>query len=588
MKDGYDLVVVGAGAAGMSAALTADELGLSVLLIEKTPYIGGSTAYSGGATWIPNNPHQIAAGAAEPEGEALRYLEAEIGNYGNPSLWQAFLKAGPEMVRFMEAKTRLKFSVRAVAPDYHPEQPGAALGYRVLDPLDFDARVLGDKLSLIRPPIPEFTVFGGMMVGRADIPALFNMFRRPAAMGHSLRILARHLRDRLFHGRATRLVLGAAMAGRLAASVFERGIDESCETELTGLILGDGKVGGVRVRVGGAERQITARRGVVLAGGGAPRANALDAQLHPHGDHWSMSPAGSTGDSIALTKPLGVAPNLAQAEPLFYAPVSLLPGSDGAVRPFPHLFLDRAKPGIWAVDETGQRFVNEAASYHDFVQAMLGRGQPGAPESGEVRAPQGAIWLVTDHRAIRRYGLGAVRPFPAPIGRHLRSGYLRSGRDARDLAEKTGIDPAGLEKTIASTKRYAAKGHDPDFGKGSTEYNRYLGDPENAPNPCLGPLETPPFYAIRLYPGDIGASIGLPIDEYARVLDENGAPVPGLFACGNDAASIMGGMYPAAGITLGPALTFGFIAAHSAAGAVRNDRTFAEAGTLRLVLKRLS
>jgi succinate dehydrogenase/fumarate reductase flavoprotein subunit len=558
MHNHYDLVVVGSGAAGMSAALTAHDLGLSVLIVEKTPWIGGSTAYSGGATWMPNNAHQVAAGAAETEGEAMTYLQAEVGNHGQPDLWEAFLEAGPKAIEFLEAKTHLKFSMRPVAPDYHPDQPGGTLGYRVLDPLDFDARVMGDKLALIRPPIPEFTVFGGMMVGRKDIPHMFTMLRSPASALHAAGILARHARDRLIHGRATRLVLGSAMAGRLAHSVFQAGIELVTEAAAEDLCVEDGRVTGLTLRTKEGTHHVAARCGVVLAAGGAARARMLEDTLHPHGDHWSMSPEGSTGDSLVLTASLGVEPAQGNIAPLFYAPVSLLPQPDGSVRPFPHLFLDRAKPGVYAVDGTGQRFVNEASSYHDFVRAMLGHGTG--------RVPEGAIWLLADHTTLRRYGLGAVRPFPAPVGAHVRSGYLKRAKTLAGLARAIGISADALTATAARVTGFAATGVDEDQGKGGNAYNRYLGDASVVPNPCLGPLAQGPFYAIQLHPGDIGASVGLPIDPQARVVTPEGRPVPGLFACGNDANSIMGGTYPGAGITLGPALTFGYIAAHSAAG----------------------
>lgn len=564
MTERFDLVVVGSGAAGMAAALTARHLGLKVLIVEKSRWIGGSTAWSGGAVWMPNNHHQLAAGAQEPREQALDYLRAEVGNHGRPEMWSTFLDHGPQAIRFLEDRTELRFSMRPVAPDYHPDQPGAALGHRVLDPLDFDGRTLGPDLARLRPPIPEFTVFGGMMVGRADIPQMYRMTRDPRAALHAAGILARHLRDRLIHGRASRLVLGSAMAGRLLASCRAAGIEIRTETAAQRLMTEGGRVTGLEVRGPAGSYAIHAARGVVLAGGGAARAAVLEPRLHPHAaqsGHWSMSPEGSTGDSLALTAPLGVEPVSGNAEPLFYAPVSLLPQPGGAPpRPFPHLFLDRAKPGVYAVDATGRRFVNEAASYHDFVRAMLGRG-PG-------RAPQGAVWLIADHATIRRYGMGAVRPFPAPVWGHLRSGYLKRGQTLAELARAIEVPAQALTETAAAATRHAAAGHDPDHGKGSTAYHRYLGDPENRPNPCLGPLSRPPFYAIRLYPGDIGAAVGLPIDPQARVLDRSGAAVPGLFACGNDANSIMGGTYPGAGITLGPALTFGYIAAHSAAGAI--------------------
>ncbi len=556
-----DLVVIGSGAAGMSAAITAHDLGLSVVVLEKTDRFGGSTALSGGATWIPNNPHQVAAGKAEPPDQALDYLRAEVGNHGRPDLWRAFLTAGPAMVRHMEARTRLRFSMRSLAPDYHPDLPGAALGARVLDPLDFDGRDLGPWLAHLRPPLPEFTLFGGMMVGRGDLPHLFSMTRSARSALHVARIAARHCWDRLRHGRATRLVMGAAMAGRLAASLRDRGIPLRLNTPARALIVEGGRVAGVVAEGPEGALRIATRRGVVLAGGGVSHAPALDATLRPHrGDcgHWSLSPPGNAGDGAAMAAAIGARIGAGNLEPLFYTPVSLVPQPDGSSRPFPHLFLDRAKPGVIAVDGRAKRFVNEAASYHDFVRAMLGRGRRAPP------APP--VWLLTDHRALRRYGLGAVGPFPASPRHYLRSGYLKRGRTVADLAAVTGLPPDALAATLARFNAHAARGEDPDFGKGSSAYDRYLGDGANRPNPCLAPLATPPFYAIRLYPGDIGAAIGIEIDASARVVGADGAPIPGLYACGSEANSIMGGTYPGAGITLGPGLTFGFIAAHQAAG----------------------
>lgn len=561
MNETFDLVVVGSGAAGLSCALTARHLGLSVVVLEKTPWIGGSTAYSGGAVWIPNNPQQVAAGAAEPPEQALDYLRHEVGNHGSVEHWRAFLDAGPKMLRFMEENTDLHFSMRAKAPDYHPDAPGAAEGYRVLDPIDFDGRRLGPDLARLREPIAEFTVLGGMPVGRADIPHMYAMTRSARSAAHVAGILARHLGDLVRHGRSTRLVLGRAMAGRLAASALAKGIDIRTEWPVAELVMEAGAVTGVVAHRGGQARTVLAAKGVVLAGGGAPQSAELDAVLRPHKPregHWSMSPAENEGDGVRMAMAVGARLGDGNAEPLFYAPVSLLPQKDGSTRPFPHLFLDRAKPGVIAVDGTGRRFVNEANSYHDFVRAMLGHG------TGQAAQPP--FWLLTDHRALRRYGLGAVPPFPGRIRPYLASGYLKRARTIAALAAAIGVEGAALEATVSGFNVAASQGADPDFGKGSTSYNRYLGDPDNRPNPCLAPLEKGPFYAIRLHPGDIGAATGVVTDPRARVLDAHGAPVSGLFACGNDANSIMGGAYPGAGITLGPALTFGYVAAHTAAG----------------------
>jgi succinate dehydrogenase/fumarate reductase flavoprotein subunit len=230
----------------------------------------------------------------------------------------------------------------------------------------------------------------------------------------------------------------------------------------------------------------------------------------------------------------------------FWAPVSLIPEPGGGSRPFPHLFLDRAKPGVIAVSPQGKRFVNEAVSYYDFVCGMND-------------AELSEAWLICDHRALRRYGLGPVRPAPAPYRQHLRSGYLKKADSPAELAAVIGVPENALTNTITRFNADATKGEDSEFGKGSTAYQTYLGDAENKPNPCLHPLDKAPYYAIRLHPGDIGTSMGLAVDSQARVLREDRSVVEGLYACGNDMNSIMAGTYPGAGITLGPALTFGYI-----------------------------
>lgn len=300
---------------------------------------------------------------------------------------------------------------------------------------------------------------------------------------------------------------------------------------------------------------IVANHGVVLGNGGFPQDTARRAEHMPHvragARHFSMSPPASAGDAISLALEAGAHLVESNSNAAFWTPVSLLPGKDGP-RPFPHLFLDRAKPGVIAVGRDGRRFTNEAASYHDFVQGMLGAGHHSA-------------WLICDHRALRRYGLGAVRPFPAPFGHHLRSGYLKTGDTVEELAKAIDVPAMALRETIERFGHAAREGHDRDFGKGSTAYQTYLGDGENKPNPCLAPLSKAPLYAIEIFPGDIGTSIGLETDANGRVLNDGGTPIGGLYACGNDMNSIMAGAYPGAGITLGPALTFGFIVGRHAA-----------------------
>jgi succinate dehydrogenase/fumarate reductase flavoprotein subunit len=381
------------------------------------------------------------------------------------------------------------------------------------------------------------------------------MTRSTRSAIHAAGLLLRHLRDRMTHPRGTRLVLGQAVAGRLGESVFKLGIPLFLETSLIGISKDNGKVSGVRVDHKGVPLDIVANHGVVLATGGFPQDTARRAEHMPHvragARHFSMSPPASAGDAISLALEAGAHLVESNSNAAFWTPVSLLPGKDGP-RPFPHLFLDRAKPGVIAVGRDGRRFTNEAASYHDFVQGMLGAGHHSA-------------WLICDHRALRRYGLGAVRPFPAPFGHHLRSGYLKTGDTVEELAKAIDVPAMALRETIERFGHAAREGHDRDFGKGSTAYQTYLGDGENKPNPCLAPISKAPLYAIEIFPGDIGTSIGLETDANGRVLNDGGTPIGGLYTCGNDMNSIMAGAYPGAGITLGPALTFGFIVGRHAA-----------------------
>jgi succinate dehydrogenase/fumarate reductase flavoprotein subunit len=303
----------------------------------------------------------------------------------------------------------------------------------------------------------------------------------------------------------------------------------------------------------------------MLAAGGFPQDAIRRKELMPHSpsghEHVSPAPPGNTGDGLRLGEAVGATVDTTLPNAAAWVPISRPRRSDGTLGTFPH-FVDRSKPGIIAVTRSGRRFVNEANSYHDFCQAMVKRCQEeGGPDA------ENAAWFIADHRTFRKYGLGYAKPSPVPYKNLIRDGYLLRGETLADLARQFGADPAELERTVASFNEHARRGEDPEFGKGSTSYNRSLGDPENKPNPCLAPIEKGPYYAVRLYVGDLGTFAGLRTNEYAQVLDEERRPIEGLYSAGNDAASIMGGNYPGGGITLGPAITFGYIAARHMAGA---------------------
>lgn len=554
-----DVLVVGSGAGGLSAALTARLHGLDVVVAEKEPLIGGTTARSGGWLWIPLSPLAVAAGVDDTREAARAYLQHEAGNAFDPERVDAFLEAGPAMVEFLTARTAVRFELGPAFSDYHPDAPGGRAGGRSIVAAPFDARELGPDLARLRAPLREIT-FVGMMIGSGrDLTHFFNVTRSLGSCAFVARRLARHAAELARYGRAMRLTNGNALVARLLRSAGDLGVPIWTSAPVQDLVVEDGAVTGALVAAPDGPVRVEARRGVVLAAGGFPQDRARRAALYPHRPdgtgHWSPAAPGNTGDGLRLGERAGGRLMEGLSNPAAWVPVSLVPRRDGSLHPFPH-FVDRAKPGVIAVARDGRRFANEANSYHDFVQAML-RACEGRPEK--------EAWLVADHRTIRRYGLGHVKPFPVPLAAALRSGYLLRGRTLRDLAGRAGI-AADLESTVAAYNEAARRGEDPAFGRGSTAYNRYLGDPLRTPNPCVAPIEHGPFYAVRVVPGDLGTFAGLVTDAHARVLDAQRRPIAGLYAAGNDMASIMGGSYPGGGITLGPAMTFGYIAGLHLAG----------------------
>src|SRR3954463_14869961 len=554
--DGFecDVLVVGSGAAGMSAGITAGERGVKVVIAEKEATFGGTTARSGGWLWIPGTSLARGWGIVETPEQARTYLRHEAGNAFDAERVDAFLRAGPEAVDFFTSQTRLQFDMPLVFPDYHAEAPGGAQGGRSMVTRPFDARELGASIKNLGEPLPELTVFGMMLGSGKEIVHFMRATKSLTSAIYVAKRLSRHLLDVMRHGRGMTLTNGNALAGRLAKSAFDLNIPLWLSSPVRELIVDDGRVCGATVERDGTRVRVTAKRGVVLACGGFPHDVERRKAMFPHAptgaEHFSPGPTGNTGDGLRLAEAVGgrvedTLPNAAA-----WVPVSVTTRKDGSRGVMPH-FIDRAKPGIIAVTRSGARFANEGNSYHDFVQAMMKAAKPGE----EITA-----FLLCDHRALRKYGLGCVPPFPMPLRHHLATGYLKRGATLAELADQTGIDRQGLEATIAEFNAPAAEGRDPAFGKGSRAYNRYQGDALHGPNPCVAPIKDGPFYAIKLVIGDLGTYAGIRTDEHARALDEHGQPIAGLYAAGNDMASIMGGNYPGAGITLGPALTFGYIA----------------------------
>jgi succinate dehydrogenase/fumarate reductase flavoprotein subunit len=555
-----DVLVAGSGCSGMSAAITAKHSGLDVLIVEKELRFGGTTARSGGWLWIPGTSLARAWGINEGPDEARTYLRHEAGNSYDAARVDAFLAAGPEAIDFFTSKTAVRFDMPLTFPDYDAEAPGGKQGGRSMVARPFDGRELGEHIKDIGAPLPELTVFGIMLGSGKDIIHFMRATKSLTSAVYVAKRLSKHFMNVLRYGRGMTLTNGNALAGRLAKSAFDLKIPLWLSSPVRELIIENGAVRGAIVERNGKRVRIFARRGVVLACGGFPHDIERRKAMFPHAptgrEHYSPGPTGNTGDGLRLAESVGGRVEDSLPNAAAWVPVSVTHRKDGSKGVMPH-FIDRAKPGVIAVMRDGARFANEGNSYHAFVQQMMKAAKPGE----EI-----AAWLVCDHRALRQYGLGAVPPFPMPIGQYLNSGYLIKGNTLEELAGKAGIDAGGFVTTVAQFNNTAAEGRDPAYGKGSRAYNRYQGDANHGPNPCVAPIEQGPFYAIKMVIGDLGTYAGIRTDAQARALDAGGQVINGLYAAGNDMASIMGGNYPGAGITLGPALTFGYIAGRHLAG----------------------
>jgi FAD binding domain len=560
LAQNYDLVVVGSGAAGMAAALFASIEGRKVLLIERTQYLGGTSALSAATTWIPGSDHSALVNTDDSVETALTFLDVIVANHASRAMRQAFLEAGPEAIRVLEKHSEVRFRPYATHPDYEQQYEGATLRGRALEPVPFDGRVLGSALDLIRPPIPEFTLFGGMMVDRTDIGHLLKLKSAWTSFRHAAKILSRYGADRL-HGRrrGSRLVMGNALIGRMLTSLLDKGADILLCAEVKELVVDKGTVTALRINEAGFERIILARRGVVLAAGGFNHHPERRAALLPT-DVATHSPAapGHTGAMQDLAIRLGARFGEGGLDNAFWAPVSTRLRTDGTTAVFPHFVMDRSKPGTICVNTRGARFTNESASYHVFARAMIEahRHEPTIPAT-----------LITDSRGLKKYGLGMVRMGTRDITPFLADGYLTQAPTIPALAKALGMDSEVLSATVHDMNACAETGIDPVFARGTTAYHRVNGDATHTgANRTLGKIEVAPFYAVRLIPGDIGAATGLAISPDAEVLGTNGIPITGLYACGNEAQSVMGGTYPGPGITIGPAITFAYRAIKHALG----------------------
>jgi succinate dehydrogenase/fumarate reductase flavoprotein subunit len=553
-----DVAVIGSGAAGLTAAIAAARSGLTATVVEKADVIGGTTALSEGMIWVPCSPEARSMGIADSPEDALAYLEATGGNRVDRARAQAYLAAGPEMLDWLHRETEVRFDLVPTSQDYESDAPGARRGGRALRPAPFDGRRLGADFNRLKRPLETTMALGGMMIPSARLGDFLALRRSAGAAVRAAPVVMRYLRDRLSGApRGTLLSGGNALVAALLLSARAAGVEIVTGARATRLVTDDGRVTGIDLLIGEKAATIVARKGVLLSTGGFGASDEITATRFPDRrrgiTHVGLAPATNTGDGLRLALGVGAALRDDAAEPCAWSPVSLVPATGGHRVPFPH-YIDRGKPGVICVDRQGRRFANEARSYHVFTPELVERAG-------------GEAWILCDHAAFRRWGLGAVPPLPGFGKRHLRSGYLLRAQTLRELAGRAGIDAAALVATVSAFNEAARRGEDPAFGRGGTAYERAAGDPAHGPNPTLGPLATPPFYAIRLYPGDIATFHGLATAPDGRVLDAGGAAIPGLYAAGNDAATPFGGVYPGAGGTIGPAMVFAWRAAQAMAGA---------------------
>ena len=548
-----DVVVVGSGAAGLSAAITAKKRGLDVVVLEKEPVFGGTTALSGGVLWIPLNQHGRKQNPADTRDAVRTYMMQETGSYFDAAAVDAFIENGPKMVEFFERETEMKF-VPTMYPDYHPTVAGGVDIGRSILAAPFDIRGLGKDMPRLKPPLKTITFIGMMFnSSNADLKHFFQATKSLTSFIYVAKRLVTHIKELALYQRGINVTSGNALAARLAKSALDLNIPILTSSPVKEIVMKNDHATGVRAGGEGGERVITARHGVVLACGGFPHDVKRIAKAYPHlqrgGEHLSPTPTSNTGDGLNMAEAVGGKVEIRFKDAAAWMPVSYVPYANGEFGVFPHL-LDRYKPGIIGVLKNGKRFTNESNSYHD-VGADLIQACNGQKDT--------AMWLVCDKTTLGKYGIGFVKPAPMPIGRFLRNGYLIQGNTLAELAHNAGIDPSGLEKTVREYNVDAVKGNDPAFGRGTTTFNRYLADPENKPNPCVAPVQTGPFYAVKVIMGDLGTFDGIQTSVVGEVLKDDGSAIGGLYAVGNDRASIMGGNYPAAGITHGPNMTFGFV-----------------------------
>lgn len=560
----FDVVVVGSGGAGMTAALAAAKKGLSVVLVEKAPHYGGSTARSGGGVWIPGNSVLKRDGVRDTPEAARTYLKSIVGDVVAPERIDTYVDRGPEVLDFILANSPLQMEWVVDYADYYPEAPGGRLGGRSVEPKPFDLRQLGSEAANLEPPYAKAPA--NMVVKQSDYRWL-NLLQRPTTRGirRSVRVTARMF---LAKARGANMVgMGRALIAAMRKGLLDAGVPVWLDTPVTGLVTegtgDDLRVAGVTVTRGGQEQTIRARLGVVMGSGGFEKNQEMrdKYQRQPIPSEWSVGAAGNTGEGIRYMEEAGAA--LSFMEDSWWGPTILMPRGPWFA------LAERSLPCSFLVNSRGERFMNESLPYVEAGHKMYG-GEFGQPENGDLSTPGENVpaWIVFDQEYKNRYlfaGLQARQPLPR---KWLETENFHKADTLAELAGLIGVPADALEKTAERFNGFADKGVDEDFQRGVSGYDHYYGDVTNKPNPSLGPVRKAPFYAVKMVPGDLGTKGGANTDVHGRVLRADGSPIPGLYAAGNASSPVMGHTYAGPGATIGPAMVFGYLAVeHMLAGA---------------------
>lgn len=541
----YDVVVIGSGAAGMTAAIVAADQGLSVCVLEKSDVFGGTSAYSGGGMNIPNNHLAAENGIDDSADIAREYYRNVLGNFYDSSKIDAFIDTSPKLLRYIEEHTEVKFKFLSTT-DYEPWHEGARDG-RQLFVDQFDGRRLGRALKDLRRPWPQLGLFGDMQIRTWEVPTFLSMFKSRKAFRTATGLFARHAMDKVCYGRGMRLCMGNALMGGLMKAALDRKIPLRNRCAVRSIVMDEDRAAGVVVTRDGHEEAVLARHGIILAAGGFGGDEALRKRFFPEGQGATLAADTTTGDGIRMGEAAGGAFVTENIHNGIWVPMSSMTAKDGSQIRFPHLVLDRHCTRTLIVDGTGHRFVNEGCNYQIFCDVMQ-------------RNHIGEAFIIANHDFVRAKGLGLVKPAPMSMKPYLRAGYLFKGRTIEALAREIGVPPDALEQTIKTFDTYAEAGVDADFHRGEDQYSARKGDGVGT-NPSLGPIGEGPYYAIRIQPGNLGSVCGLETNASAQVLSAQGLPIEGLYAAGTNANSVFRGGYPTGGSSLGPAMTFAYIAA---------------------------